>query len=102
MHLFAYHTTGISGNNLCDYTASQVKELYRMVPCKLEVAKAFGLQGLPVIVELFITKKDFCTIDAANNNPSLFSLNGKQADCPVPVKAMITGTVVIRVVPYNP
>jgi hypothetical protein len=91
VHLFSYNTPGLSGRNLCSYTVSELKELYKRVPCLLDVGQAFGLQGMPVIAELVILKKDFCTIGA--DNPALVGFPE------VPVNAMISGAVVIRVVP---
>jgi len=93
VHLFSYNTTGLSGRNLCSYTVSELKELYKRVPCLLNVGQAFGLEGIPVITELVILKKDFCTID--ENNPAL----SEEVYPDVPLEAMISGDVVIRVVP---
>jgi len=93
IHLFSYQTPGLSGRNLCSYTVSEVKELYKRVPCLLDVGQVFGLQGIPVISELVILKKDFCTIGP--DNPALDEVLYPN----VPLNAMISGVVVIRVVP---
>jgi len=93
VHLFSYHTTGLSGINLCDYKVSELKELYKRVPCLLDVGQAFGLQGIPVIAELIISKRDFCKIGL--DNPPLPGFDD------VPINAMISGEVVIRVVPQH-
>jgi hypothetical protein len=75
--LFSFKATF---TNVCTVTAAQLAETFKWEPCKLGVAEAFGLVGVPVITSLEITQTDHCDIIADR---------------------MIRGEIVIRVVPLK-
>jgi hypothetical protein len=77
VHLFSL-ITPFDNRDICSYTSDEIKSKFARRPCTLRVGQAFHLKGVPVISELSITNADFCD----NSN-----------------EAMISGTVVIRVVP---
>jgi hypothetical protein len=61
VHLFSFPVSLQSpGNLLCGYEASDIKELLAKVPCTWGFNEPFGLLGVPVISDLYITKRDFC------------------------------------------
>jgi hypothetical protein len=66
-------------DDVCNVTATDLAQLFKWVPCRLGVAGAFGLVGVPVIANLEITQTDHCNTDGA----------------------MIRGEIVIRVVPLK-
>ena len=74
VHLYSFPAT-LGTGDLCGYTDSEWKTLFAAVPCTLEVAQDFGLEGVPVIKVLRTTLKEEC----ADN--------------------MVKGIIVIRVVP---
>jgi hypothetical protein len=84
VHLFS---TPAILKDLCNYVASNpddpdhpgLKELGAKIPCILEVGEAFGLTGVPVIYNLYITERDFCGTE----------------------HEMIHGLITIRVVPVT-
>jgi len=78
IHLFSAPQKTWVDKTLCDFTASDIKELLKFYPCWMDVGGYFGIIGTPVIADLTITKQDQCTD---------------------PINAMIMGEVVIRVVP---
>jgi len=45
---------------LCGYETSDIKVLLAKIPCSWRFSEPFGLPGVPVISELYITKRDFC------------------------------------------
>jgi len=57
-HLFSYQKK--YSKPICSYTARDLIERYKILPCVLEVGKAFNLEGFPVLTKLKIIKKDFC------------------------------------------
>jgi len=88
-HLISF-LTSMGGYNICTATASQLKELYKRVPCSKNIGGIFGYPGIPVIADMSITETDFCSGGA--------TLPGFPD---VPLDAMIAGEIVIRVVPVN-
>lgn len=66
--------------DLCDPSLDNatLKSRFEKMPCTFGVGNDFGLQGVPVVTDVKITKRDFCN-DAK--------------------KKMMTGTISIRVVP---
>lgn len=80
-HLFSF-IAPIGNENICEFEADTLKELFALEPCLLGIAGAFGLTGgMPVITSLTIQQQDFC--DSTNH------------------EEMIHGEVVIRVVPLE-
>jgi hypothetical protein len=45
---------------LCGYETSDIKGLLAKIPCIWGFSEPFGLPGVPVISDLYITKIDFC------------------------------------------
>ena len=86
VHLFSF-AAGHGTKSLCEWTPAELKESFRRVPCFMGVQDAFGLTGMPVITNIQIYKKDFCTVDPGLGYPP---------------DAMIEGTITIRVVPVVP
>jgi len=78
VHLFSAPQTFWPGRSICDFTPDEIKNLLRLYPCTLGVAEEFGLLGTAVIADLTIAHSDFCQD---------------------PLNAMISGEIVIRVVP---
>lgn len=98
LHLFSFSTPSpVTNTSICSLSNSDIKDAYKRMPCLLNVGQAFGLEGTPVIADLHITKKDFCTIGPGN--PSLTDLSNMTGFDKVPINAMISGEVVVRVVP---
>jgi hypothetical protein len=92
VHIFSY-TYPLQGYepSLCDLTADDIKnpELFpSQIPCKADVGTPFGLNGTPVIKDVFILKKESC---------------GPYVPCspcdPYSPYQMIHGLITIRVVP---
>lgn len=94
VHLFSYWIP-VGGRNICEYTDQELKTLYARVPCALNVGQTFGFGGLPLVTELVVYKRDFCS---SPNIPPAYAARGWN----VPEEAMIAGVITIRVVPYNP
>lgn len=94
MHLYSFPEGPPSGINICNYTAGDIKNLYKKIPCALGVEGDFGLTGVPVIAELVITNRDFC------DGPPPPIPGWKWPN--VPEDGMISGLIVIRVVPTPP
>jgi hypothetical protein len=57
-HIYAISTP--TGDPLCGISEVSIKNLYKILPCKLEVEGDFGLVGTPVIKELIITDRSGC------------------------------------------
>jgi hypothetical protein len=76
VHLFSF-LAPLGDKDICSYSDVEIKELFKGKPCELRIEEAFNLRGIPVVVDLSITKKDFC--DTYED-------------------AMISGEVLIRVV----
>lgn len=58
IHLFSFSDMGTG--DLCSLGAAGLKKTFAPYPCIINVEDAFGISGVPVIVDLNITKKDFC------------------------------------------
>jgi hypothetical protein len=76
VHLFSFFT--LEGDkSLCDYEASELKELFYKAPCGYEtvgVGYPFGFDladYTPVIFDLYISKRD---CDPARNEEMIFGL----------------------------
>jgi hypothetical protein len=57
-----------SEENICDVTKvtpEYLKDKFKWVPCRLGVAGAFNIVGVPVITDLEITKVDQCNTEGA-------------------------------------
>jgi hypothetical protein len=84
VHLFSWSYDLLGGGpSLCDLTPEMIKDptgFLALVPCLIDVGTPFGLNGTPVIKDVFILKRDFC-------------------DLPGDPRQMIFGTITIRVVP---
>jgi hypothetical protein len=78
IHLFSFYDMGTG--DLCGLGAAGLKKTFEPYPCIINVEEAFGIAGVPVIVDLNITRKDFC------GTPD----------------EMIQGQITIRVVPTAP
>lgn len=76
-HLFST-AASLGAVGVCDVSDEWVEVNFNDIPCKLGVGDAFGLEGTPVIYKVKIKERDFCDD---------------------PLKAMISGKIVIRVVP---
>jgi hypothetical protein len=64
--MFSFSTTGLGGvkpGNLCANTGCDLLSQFNQVPCTLEVQKAFGLTGKPVLVEIFNLATSNCGTD---------------------------------------
>ena len=72
-HLFAFMA---SFTDVCSVTSEYIAEQFKWLPCRLGVAGAFGLSGVPVITKLDISQKDQCGT----------------------INAMVSGEIVVRVV----
>lgn len=72
-HLFSFMA---SFADVCTVTSAYLAEQFKWLPCRLGVAGAFGLSGVPVITSLDIIQKDQCGT----------------------INAMVRGEIVIRVV----
>lgn len=77
VHLFSF-AAGYA-EDICELDSQILKESFKRVPCLIGVEQAFGLTGIPVITQIRVLKKDFCS----EGYPD----------------AMIEGIVTIRVVP---
>jgi hypothetical protein len=73
-HLFSFMA---SFTDVCTVTAAELVERFKWIPCRLGVAGAFGLSGIPVITNLDIIQTDQCGT----------------------FNAMVRGEMIIRVVP---
>lgn len=91
VHTFSY-TYPLQGGepSLCNLTAEDIKnpELFpSQIPCKADVGTPFGLNGTPVIKDVFIVKKESC-------GPYVLC-----SPCEDNEYQMIYGLITIRVVP---
>ena len=57
-HLFSYQRK--FSDPICSYSACDLIEKYKRLPCMLKVGKVFNLEGFPVLTKLEIIKEDFC------------------------------------------
>jgi len=58
-HVYLYSFPATLGTgDVCSYSASDFKTTFARVPCTLEVGQDFGLEGVPVIKSLRITRQD--------------------------------------------
>jgi hypothetical protein len=78
IHLFSFSDMGT--DDLCSLGAAGLMNTFKKAPCYFNVEEAFGIAGVPVVVDLNITRKDFC------GTPD----------------EMIQGQVTVRVVPTAP
>jgi hypothetical protein len=64
--MFSFSTTGLGGvkpGNLCANTACDLLTQFKHAPCALQVEKAFGLTGKPVLAEIFNVTTSDCGTD---------------------------------------
>lgn len=69
---------GVCDKSICSYEEIYLKKAYKAQACNLEIGKAFGLGGVPVLTDISVTDRDFC--DSGD-------------------EGMLAGRVKIRVVP---